>query len=598
MAALLDIRGLEVQFAADGGTVPVLNGIDLVVEPGESLGVVGESGSGKTVLLRAILGLLRPPWLVRRGAVIFQGEDLRQNSEAELNARRGRDIALTTPEPRKHLNPLLRVGEQIVNVLRAHRRMDRRAAQVRAIELLRAVGIPAPELRVRAYPHEMSGGMCQRVIIAMALAHDPKLLLADEPTAGLDVTISRQILDLMQELIQRTGSSMLLVSRDLGVVAHYCRRIAVVYAGQIVEIADVETFFADAIHPYSRKLLRAAAAAHNAGARASDGHGQRAHRCRPGQVFVCRPMPDRAALLPRKPAAAGDGRRRPRGALLSRRRDRRRGGHAVSGAPLLEVDDLVMHFPQDGRRVVKAVNGVSFQIRPGEALALVGESGSGKTTVGRAIMRLIEPTAGRVSFRGQDSTALPQVRFRPMRARLQMVFQEPFASLNPRMRIGRIVEEPLLLAGERSARVRRDRCVEVLRLVGLTADARSRFPHQFSAGEQQRIGIARAIATKPDSGGARRADLGAGRIGPRGHSRPARRPAARAEPCVPVHLARSHRGQASVSARGGDVSWPHRRGGRDRRAVRAAVASLQPRAVVVGLVPRSQAPALAISAQR
>lgn len=271
MSALLDIRGLEVQFAADGGPVQVLNGIDLVVEPGESLGVVGESGSGKTVLLRAILGLLQPPWLVARGAVIFQGEDLRQKSEAELNARRGRDIALTTPEPRKHLNPLLRVGEQIVNVLRAHRRVDRRAAQARAIELLRAVGIPAPESRVRAYPHEMSGGMCQRVIIAMALAHDPKLLLADEPTAGLDVTISRQILDLMQELIQRTGSSMLLVSRDLGVVAHYCRRIAVVYAGQIVEIADVETFFADAIHPYSRKLLRAAAAAHNAGTRAQTG---------------------------------------------------------------------------------------------------------------------------------------------------------------------------------------------------------------------------------------------------------------------------------------------------------------------------------------
>jgi oligopeptide/dipeptide ABC transporter ATP-binding protein len=269
MTPLLEVRGLDVQFAADAGRVGVLNGIDLVIEPGESVGVVGESGAGKTVLLRAILGLLQPPWHVERGAVVFQGEDLRQKTEAELSARRGRDIALTTPEPRKHLNPLLRVGDQIVHVLRAHRRMDRRAARARAVELLRAVGIPAPEQRVRSYPHEMSGGMCQRVIIAMALAHEPKLLLADEPTAGLDVTISRQILDLMHDLIQRTGSSMLLVSRDLGVVAHYCRKIAVVYAGQVVEIADVETFFADAIHPYSRNLLRAATAAHGAASRAA-----------------------------------------------------------------------------------------------------------------------------------------------------------------------------------------------------------------------------------------------------------------------------------------------------------------------------------------
>jgi oligopeptide/dipeptide ABC transporter ATP-binding protein len=289
MPPLLEIRGLEVQFGADAGLVPVLNGIDLAVAPGESVGVVGESGSGKTVLLRAILGLLQPPWVVGQGAVMFQGEDLRQKSEAELSAKRGRDIALTTPEPRKHLNPLLRIGDQIVNVLRAHQRIDRRAARQRAVELLRSVGIPAPELRVRAYPHEMSGGMCQRVIIAMALAHEPKLLLADEPTAGLDVTISRQILDLMHELIQRGGSSMLLVSRDLGVVAHYCRKIAVVYAGQVVEIADVETFFTDAVHPYSRKLLRAAAAAHGASSRgAASAVGRRALSYRHSCSFAAR----------------------------------------------------------------------------------------------------------------------------------------------------------------------------------------------------------------------------------------------------------------------------------------------------------------------
>jgi oligopeptide/dipeptide ABC transporter ATP-binding protein len=261
MAALLDIHGLHVDFAADAGPIHVLNGMDLTLEAGQSLGVVGESGSGKTVLLRAILGLLEDPWRVAAGTVMFDGQDLRAKTEGQLNAIRGVDIALTTPEPRKHLNPLLRVGEQIVNVLRAHKRIDRHAARDKAVDLLRAVGIPAPEERLLSYPHEMSGGMCQRVIIAMALAHSPRLLLADEPTAGLDVTISRQILDLMRDLIRDSGSSLLLVSRDLGVVAHYCQIIAVVYAGRVLETARVPNFFENPIHPYSRRLLRVATAA-------------------------------------------------------------------------------------------------------------------------------------------------------------------------------------------------------------------------------------------------------------------------------------------------------------------------------------------------
>jgi oligopeptide/dipeptide ABC transporter ATP-binding protein len=262
VAALLDVRGLQVDFEADTGPVRVLNGMDLTVEAGQSVGVVGESGSGKTILLRTILGLLQDRWRVGAGTVTFDGQDLRAKTEAQMNAIRGAEIALTTPEPRKHLNPLLRIGEQIVNVLRAHERIDKRAARDKSVHLLRAVGIPAPEERVLSYPHEMSGGMCQRVIIAMALAHSPRLLLADEPTAGLDVTISRQILDLMSGLIRDSGSSLLLVSRDLGVVAHYCQTIAVVYAGQVVETAPVAAFFESPAHPYSRRLLRVATAAH------------------------------------------------------------------------------------------------------------------------------------------------------------------------------------------------------------------------------------------------------------------------------------------------------------------------------------------------
>jgi oligopeptide/dipeptide ABC transporter ATP-binding protein len=261
VASLLDVRDLHVEYRRDTRVVPVLNGTTLTIHPGESLGVVGESGVGKTILVRAILGLLEPPWRVTRGEVLYQDQNLLRLPEQALQALRGRDIALTTHEPRKHLNPVLTIGQQMTNVVRAHSTLSGDAAIERVIQLLRMVGIPDPVIRQRAYPHELSGGMCQRVIIAMALAHSPKLLMADEPTAGLDVTISLQVLDLMRELVHDFNSSLLLVSRDLGVVAHYCERVAVMYQGRIVETADVPTFFARPIHPYSRRLLRAATAA-------------------------------------------------------------------------------------------------------------------------------------------------------------------------------------------------------------------------------------------------------------------------------------------------------------------------------------------------
>lgn len=259
--ALLEVRDLRVEYARGTGAIRVLDGVNFVIHPGESLGVVGESGVGKTVLVRAILGLLDPPWRVVSGSVRYRGENLLAQPESALRHLRGREIALTTHEPRKHLNPVATIGDQMARVVQAHRSASRTEARARAIELLRMVGIPDPELRLLAYPHELSGGMCQRVVIAMALAHSPKLLMGDEPTAGLDVTISLQILDLMRDLVRDFHSSLLLVSRDLGVVAHYCQRVAVMYSGQIVEVADVPAFFAGAIHPYSRRLLRAAVAA-------------------------------------------------------------------------------------------------------------------------------------------------------------------------------------------------------------------------------------------------------------------------------------------------------------------------------------------------
>lgn len=287
MPSLLQVRDLHVSFMAGGGARSVLKGVSLDVAPAEAVGIVGESGSGKTVLVRTILGLLDPPLRLDAGSVGFEGRNLLKLDESALRELRGRDIALTTPEPRKHLNPLIAVGEQLGNVIRAHQDVARSAARERALELLRAVGIPDPERRLAAYPHELSGGMCQRVIIAMALAHHTKLLLVDEPTAGLDVTISRQILDLMHDLARSDGTALVLVSRDLGVVAHYCQRIAVMYDGRIVEEASIEDFFARPIHPYSRQLLRAAAASRDR-ARRQDRAGSSGEPAADGCAFRLR----------------------------------------------------------------------------------------------------------------------------------------------------------------------------------------------------------------------------------------------------------------------------------------------------------------------
>jgi peptide/nickel transport system ATP-binding protein len=298
--AVLEVRDLHVEYLRDAGPVRVLNGTALTVYPGESLGVVGESGVGKTVLVRAILGLLQPPWRVTRGQIMYEGDDLLRRSEKELRLIRGRGIALTTHEPRKHLNPVATIGTQIANVVQAHGPTGHARARTRALELLRMVGFPDPEARQTAYPHELSGGMCQRVIIAMALAHSPRLLMADEPTAGLDVTISLQVLDLMRDLVRDADSSLLLVSRDLGVVAHYCQRVAVMYQGRIVESAGVPAFFAGATHPYSRRLLRAAAAARDERRGATTSAGQRTAAAPAGCAYLprCPVKVERCALEP------------------------------------------------------------------------------------------------------------------------------------------------------------------------------------------------------------------------------------------------------------------------------------------------------------
>jgi oligopeptide/dipeptide ABC transporter ATP-binding protein len=454
VAPLLEVQDVSVGFGGDRGMREVLSGVSLAIQDGQVLGLVGESGSGKSVLLNTVLRLLNPPWRVFGGRVLLHGENLLEQSEARLTALRGKELALAVSNPRQHLNPILPIGRQIANVIRAHGPMRYEAALEAAADLLKAVNIPDPVLRLQTYPHELSGGMCQRVILALAIANAPKLLIVDEPTSGLDVTVSVQILDLMRDAVRQLNSGLLLVSRDLGVVANYCERVAVMNAGRIVEEAEVGRFFVAPQNVYSRKLLRAAAAARDADL-AETGGGERHHGARPDTMPV--PAP-----------------------------------------PVLEVFNLGKQFPLKGGRLLTAVNDVSFEIRRGEALGLVGESGSGKTTVGRCILQLIEPTAGTLFFNGREIRGISGAGLRKLRAKLQIVFQDPFDSMDPRQSLGAAVEEPLALTTEMISADRKARVAELFRLVGLDPAAAGLYPHQMSAGELQRVGIARAIATEPD----------------------------------------------------------------------------------------------------
>jgi oligopeptide/dipeptide ABC transporter ATP-binding protein len=447
--ALLEVKDLTVEFRADRGARKILDGVDLQVHDGETLGIVGESGSGKSVLLTTIMGLLQPPWRVTAGQVLLQGRELLGLNERELGTIRGKELGLALANPRQHLNPILPIGRQLTNVLRTHRPQRLDEAMARATNLLSSVGIPDPVTRLQAYPHELSGGMCQRVILALAIAHAPRLLMIDEPTSGLDVTISAQILDLLRDAVRTLQSGLIVVSRDLAIVAHYCERVLVMRAGRVVEDAPVRVFFAAPREPYSRQLLRAAAASRDAD------------------------LAEEAAVVVHPAVSSGI-------------------------APVLEVDGLVKRFPVKGGKLLTAVNEVSFTISRGEAVALVGESGSGKTTVGRCILRLIEPTDGTIRFKGHDISLLPTAQFRKLRSRIQMVFQDPFDSMDPRQRIGDAILEPIRLTKTMAGREQRARAEQLLDLVGLDRASTSLYPHQMSAGQLQRVGIARAIATDPD----------------------------------------------------------------------------------------------------
>ncbi|MFE7575761.1 dipeptide ABC transporter ATP-binding protein [Streptomyces sp. NPDC057521] len=444
---LLGIEGLRISYRTRAGRVDAVRGVSLTVAPGEVVALVGASGSGKSTTAHAVVGLLPPGATVTAGRVLFGATDLAAAGEPELRRHRGRDIGFVPQDPMVSLNPVRRIGPQIGEVLLIHKLVPgRREAAERAVELLAEAGLPQPDLRARQYPHELSGGMRQRALIAIALAARPKLLIADEPTSALDVTVQRALLDHVDELVARTGTAVLLITHDLGVAADRAQRVGVMSQGEIVESGTVGEVLGDPRHTVTRQLLRAAPSL--------------------GSV--------RERTPPVRPAAAS--------------RD------------LVVARGLVKEFTRGrrGRAPVRAVDSVDLTIRRGETLALVGESGSGKSTTARLLVRLADPTSGTVHFDGEDITSLRGEALRRLRRRMQIVYQSPYASLDPRLTVEDIISEPLRAyrVGDRAGRSRE--AAALLDRVHLPAGTLRRRPQELSGGQRQRVAIARALALRPD----------------------------------------------------------------------------------------------------
>jgi peptide/nickel transport system ATP-binding protein len=482
---LLDVHDLSVSFARRNDAVQAVDGVSFQLHPAEVLAIVGESGSGKSVCAMTLMGLTRGPNATITGSARLEGQELIDASESQLQRIRGARLAMVFQDPQSSLNPVHRVGDQIAEQIRAHKPLVSRAQALdRAGELMEHVGIPRARERVRAYPHELSGGMRQRVMIAMALSLGAKVLLADEPTTALDVTVQAQILARLKELREREQLSIVLITHDFGIVADIADRIAVMQAGKIVEQGGAEEVLYEPKHSYTRELLRALVPP-----------ARRAPRAQQNRLSL--PLSGSDDSLP---SLAIEGSQSPsiaaNGALLSSIPL-----GPVDDVPLLAIEDLRVEYrlpTRRGRRTarVQAVAGVSLTVDAGETLAIVGESGCGKTTMLRSIARLVEPTGGVVRLRGRDLAQARRGELASLRRELGMVFQDPQASLNPRRRVGATLEKALHARGLGGAEAK-TRVEELLERVGLSASHQTRYPHELSGGQRQRVGIARALAGEP-----------------------------------------------------------------------------------------------------
>ncbi|MBI4641893.1 MAG: dipeptide ABC transporter ATP-binding protein [Candidatus Tectomicrobia bacterium] len=515
---LLHVNNLKTYFRTDEGLARAVDGVSFTVEEGESLVLVGESGCGKTVCALSLMRLIQKPGYHPEGEIVLEGTDLLKCTDEELRHIRGNRISMVFQEPMSSLNPVFSIGNQIMEPLMLHQKMDKLTAQRRSVELLDMMGVPSPDIRLREYPHQLSGGMRQRVMIAMALACRPRLLIADEPTTSIDVTVQAQILHLIKELQEEIGMSLILITHDLGVVNEMADQVCVMYAGKVAEIAPRQALFEKPSHPYTIKLFESI----------PRGVQRKQHlKTITGTVRPATQFPEGCRFAERCPHASE------RCTLEAPSLLEIEEGHSVScylfdpddplqaqpaldqkevlwpeisrsDSPLIEIHDLKTYFPvkkgffQRTVGYLKAVDGVSLTITQGSTVGLVGESGCGKTTLGHTLLKLVSPTSGKVLFEGKDLLKMEGAELRSLRRDLQIVFQDPFSSLSPRMLVKDIIEEGMKVHKiGRSEEERIAKVDAVLQEVGLDPTVKERYPHEFSGGQRQRIAIARALVLNP-----------------------------------------------------------------------------------------------------
>ena len=527
---LLEIDNLTVSYATVGGTLRALDGVSLSIDADETLAVVGESGSGKSTIALAVMGLLGTEASVS-GAIRFAGRDVAQLTTSERTALRGRAVSIVFQDPFTSLNPSLTIGEQVSEPLIFHQGLDREQAMQRAVAALAEVALPSPATIIRAYPHQLSGGMQQRVLIATALICDPQLLVLDEPTTALDATVEAQILDLLDDIRRKRKLGTLFITHNIGVVNRVAHRVCVLYAGRLLELGDKEAVLAAPTHPYTQGLLASLPTLSDVGGtrRTAPIPGRFPDLTKPfpGCIFADRcPFVEERCREPQELITLNDGRKvrcwkagaGPLPAWPRSERNRQSRAEGLSATPLLQTENLVKTFrrgslrggiewtrrllvfpwPQVKTELVRAVDRITLAVGRGETVGLVGESGSGKSTFGRSVLKLVEPNGGRILFDGIDVAKQNEDALLPLRKRAQIVFQNPDSSLNPRRRVGDAIARAVKLHNDVPARSLREHVETLLDHVGLPRGYYDRYPHQLSGGEKQRVGIARALATGPD----------------------------------------------------------------------------------------------------